>query len=202
MRDDQSPKTWSVDAAAPLQSVLDSPECPPLLRQTLTGAIFWQIRNEVSIGRSLRAPRIAPKWIAALLALGATVTIERDDGAAEMPLDTLTQRRSGEKISALHIPYPDDPIVTVIAAVKTEASIVRQVRIALTGAWPEAARLAESADRLLGNPFDETHIQETAQAVEKEDAPKFDILGSEEYRRAMAGELVRRALQESQSQEA
>ena len=219
MRDDQSPKTWSVDAAAPLQSVLDSPECPPLLRQTLTGAIFWQIRNEVSIGRSLRAPRIAPKWIAALLALGATVTIERDDGAAEMPLDTLTQRRSGEKISALHIPYPresgikwaeatvartpaDDPIVTVIAAVKTEASIVRQVRIALTGAWPEAARLAESADRLLGNPFDETHIQETAQAVEKEIAPKGDFLGSEEYRRAMAGVLVRRALQECQRQEA
>jgi carbon-monoxide dehydrogenase medium subunit len=219
MRDDQSRRTWRIDAGAPLQSVLDSPECPPLLRQTLTGALFWQVRNEVSIRRSLRAPRIAPKWIAALLALGATVTIESDDGAVETPLDTLTQHRSRKEISALHIPYPkesgirwaeasvartpaDDPIVAVIAAVETEVSIVRQARIALTGAWPEAVRLAESADRLLGNPLDEARIQETAQAVEKEVAPKGDFLGSEEYRRAMAGVLVRRALQECQRQEA
>jgi carbon-monoxide dehydrogenase medium subunit len=218
MRDDQSRRTWSVDAEAPLQSVLDSPECPPLLRQTLTGALFWQVRNEITVRRSLRTPRIAPEWIAALLALGATVTIEGDGGSVETPLDALTQRRS-EKISALHIPHPkesgikwakatvartptDNPIVAAIAAVKTEASTVRQARIALTGAWPEAARLAESADRLLGNPLDETCIQETARAVEKEVAPRGDFLGSEEYRRAMAGVLVRRALEKCQRQEA
>jgi carbon-monoxide dehydrogenase medium subunit len=219
MRDDQSRRTWNVDARSPLQSVLDSPECPPLLRQTLTGALFWQVRNEVSIRRSLRTPRIAPEWIAALLALGATVTIEGDDGAVETPLDTLTQHKSGKEISALHIPHlkesgikwaeatvartpADNPIVAVIVAVETEAGIVRQARIALTGAWPEAARLAESADRLLGSPLDETHIQETAQAVEKEVAPKGDFLGSEEYRRAMVGVLVRRALITCQCQEA
>jgi carbon-monoxide dehydrogenase medium subunit len=219
MKDDQSRKTWSVDAGAPLQTVLDNPECPPLLRQTLTGALSWQARNEISIDRSLRAHRIAPKWIAALLALGATATVETDDGGTETPLDKLAQYRSGAEISTLHIPYPgesgikwaeatvartpaDDPIVAAIAAVKMEASIVRQARIALAGAWTEAVRLAESADRLLGNPFDETHILETAQAVENEVAPKGDFLGSEEYRRAMAGILVRRALRVCQCQEA
>jgi carbon-monoxide dehydrogenase medium subunit len=219
MRDDELRRIWSIDAEAPLQSVLDSPECPPLLRQTLTGALFWQVRNEVLIRKALSAPRIAPQWIAALLALGATVTVETDDGTAEMPLDVLTQRRTEGTISALHIPHPkesgikwakatvartpaDDPIVAVIAAIETEADIVRQARIALTGAWPETARLAESADRLVGNLLDQTLIQETAQAVEKEVAPKADFLGSEAYRRAMAGVLTRRALQKCQLQEA
>jgi CO/xanthine dehydrogenase FAD-binding subunit len=134
-------------------------------------------------------------------------------------LDVPVKPKEGAEIAALHIPYPrkngikmakatvgrtpaDDPIVAVIATVKMEASTVRQARIALTGAWPEAARLAESASRLLGNPFDETHIQQTAKAVEDEVAPKGDFLGSEEYRRAMAGVLVRRALLDCQRQEA
>jgi CO/xanthine dehydrogenase FAD-binding subunit len=218
MRDDQLRRIWSIDAEAPLQSVLDSPECPPLLRQTLTGALFWQVRNEVPVRRALSAPRTAPQWIAALLALGATVTVERDDEAAEMPLDVLTQRRTEGTISALHIPHPkesgirwaraavartpaDDPIVAVVAAIEMETNVVRQARIALTGAWPETARLAESANRLVGNPLDQTHIQETAQAVEREVAPKADFLGSEPYRRAMAGVLTRRALQKCQLQE-
>jgi hypothetical protein len=48
-----------------------------LLRQTLTGAISWQTRNEKSIRQALTSPPVAPQWVAALLALRATVTTER-----------------------------------------------------------------------------------------------------------------------------
>jgi hypothetical protein len=71
MKEGRAKEIWSIDADAPLQSVLDSPECPLLFRQALTGAISWQARNETPVRRALTSPRVAPRWMAALLALGA-----------------------------------------------------------------------------------------------------------------------------------
>jgi len=254
MKNSQSRKAWSIDADAPLQSVLDSPECPPLLRQMLTGALSWQARNEMPVRRTLTAPRVAPQWTAALLALGATVTVGADDGPAEISLETLLQRRAKGKVSALHIPLlppsppklggaearppailhvphrlspsppklggteggqggirwgeahvartpADEPIVAAVAVVEVDDSTVHQARVALTGAWPEPARLAQAAAQLVGGPLDEEHIRAVAEAVEEEVAPRGDFRGSEEYRRAMAGVLTRRALAECLHQE-
>ena len=103
MKDDRVKEMWSVVADAPLQSVLDSPECPPLLRQTLTGVLSWQMRNETPVRSALTSPRIAPQWVAALLALGATVTVEGDAGSAEVPLEVLLQRKAEGRVSALHV---------------------------------------------------------------------------------------------------
>ena len=210
MKNSQAQKVWSIDANAPLQSVLDSPECPPLLRQTLTGALSWQARNETPVRRTLTAPRVAPQWAAALLALGATVTAEADDGPAEISLETLLQHRAEGKVSALHIPPiggekrwgeahvartpADDPIVMAVAVVEVDDSTVHQARVALTGVWPEPVRLAKAAAQLMGGPLDEEHMRAVAEAVEEEVAPRGDFQGSEEYRRAMAGVLTRRAL--------
>lgn len=78
MKDDGvGEEMWGIDADAPLQSVPDSPECPLLLCQTLTDILSWQTRNERAVRRALTSPRVAPQWVAALLALGATVTTER-----------------------------------------------------------------------------------------------------------------------------
>jgi len=207
---------WSIDADAPLQSVLDSPECSPLLRQTLTGTISWQIRNEKPVRSALTSPRVAPQWVAALLASGATVTLEGDAGPAEVSLEPLLQRRAKGKVSALHVRVvgglpsasggvrwgeahvartpADEPIVAAVAVV--EGGVVRQARVALTGVWPEPVRLAKAPAQLIGGPLDEEHIRAVAEAVEKEVAPQGDFRGSEEYRRAMAGVLTRRALEQ------
>ena len=209
-------KPWSIDADAPLQSVLDSPECPSLLRQTLTGTLSWQTRNETSVRRALTSVRIAPQWTAALLVLGATVAMEGDDGPTEIPLETLVQRKPEGKVSTLHVRTgqmawgearvartpADEPIVAAVAAVETENGVVRQARVALTGAWSEPVGLAEAAAQLVGKPLDEKHIQAVANAVEKEVTPKGNFQGSEEYRRAMAGVLTRRALEACWRQEA
>jgi len=45
-------------------------------------------------------------------------------------------------------------------------------------------------------PLDPDRIRAVAEAVEEEVAPRGDFLGSREYRRAMAGVLVRRALEQ------
>ncbi|MEE8392655.1 MAG: hypothetical protein V3S14_17900 [Anaerolineae bacterium] len=209
-------KPWSINTDAPLQAIVDSPECPPLLRQTLTGTLSWQTRNETPIHRALTSARIAPQWLAALLALGATVTVERDDGPTEMPLESWAQRRAKEKMSTLHIRADDiawgkahvartpadDPIVAAVAVVKTDGDMVRQARVVLTGVWSKPVSLAKAPVQLVDGPLDETSIQAVADAVEKEVTPKGNFLGSEEYRRAMAGVLTRRALEECRRQEA
>ena len=217
MKNDRVERMWSVVTDAPLQSVLDAPECPALLRRTLTGTISWQTRNETPVRRALTSLRIAPQWVAALLALGATVIV--DGGPEEIPLEALSQKKERGRITALHIPLggpnwrwgeahvartpADEPIVAAVAVVDVAADnrAVRQARIALTGVWPKSVRLAQAAAQLMGGSLDEDNIRAVAEAVEKEVAPKGDFMGSEEYRRAMAGVLTRRALEQCLRQE-
>ena len=198
-------KVWNIAADASLQSVVDSPECPPLLRRTLTGVLSWQVRNETPVRRALTSSRVAPWWVAALLALGATLTVEGDDGPMEMPLveagkgdiRTLHVRVGGLRWGEAHVARTpaDEAIVAAVAAVEMDGDVVRQARVALTGVWQEPVRLAQAPARLAGGPLDEDSIGETVKAVEKEVKPEEDFLGSEEYRRAMAGVLTRRALE-------
>jgi CO/xanthine dehydrogenase FAD-binding subunit len=96
----------------------------------------------------------------------------------------------------------DDPIVAAVAAVRVNDDIVKEARVALSGAWSETAKLAEAPAALVGDPLDKDRIREVAAAVEREITPQGDYLGSEEYRRAMAGVLTRRALEACLRQEA
>jgi carbon-monoxide dehydrogenase medium subunit len=223
MKDDQSLSVnpvstggvWSVDADAPLQSVLDRPDTPPPLRQALTGVLSWQTRNETPLRRTLTSPRLAPQWAAVLLALGATVTIEGGDGPAEVPLESVLQRQAKGVVSALHVELgsvrwgearvartpADEPIVSAVAVVDVQGGVVQQARVALTGAWPEPARLAKAPARLAGGPLDAERIQAVADGVAEEVDPRGDFLGSAEYRRAMASVTTRRALEKCLRQE-
>ena len=208
---------WSVDADASLQSVIERPDIPPPLRQALTGVLSWQARNDLSVRRALKSPRVAPQWVAALLALGATVVGEGEAGTSEVPLEALLQRRvegapsglrvemGGKRWGEAHVSRTpsDPPIVAAAAVVEMDGrstgsgpgDIVRQARIALTGAWPEPVRLVEATGWLVGGPLDAPCIRAVAAAVEEEVVPVGDFLGSEEYRRAMAGVTTRRALE-------
>lgn len=215
---------WHIDAEATLQAVLDDAGSPALLRPMLTGAISWQVRNETPIQRALTLLSVAPQWVAALLALGATVTVARDAGPAEMTLEVLLRQRKRDIVTALHVPKvarlrwgeahvgrtpADDPIVAAVAGIEIadpatdsgSRGVVCQARVALTGVWPEPVRLAEAPAKLVGRPPDRASIRAVAEAVEKEVAPKGDFRGSQEYRRAMAGVLTRRALEQCLDQE-
>jgi len=203
-RASSSSLTWSVSADAPLQSVLDAPDRHPLFHRTLTGSISWQVRNETPVRRALSSPRVAPRWAAALLALGATVAVE----GAEAPLEALLRGEVQGAVSTLRARVrgvlwgeacvartpADEPIVAAVAVVEMDGDVVRQARVALAGAWPEAARLAKAPASLVGGPLEEESIRAVAAAVEAEVAPKGDFRGSAEYRRAMAGVMTRRAL--------
>jgi CO/xanthine dehydrogenase FAD-binding subunit len=158
-----------------------------------------------------------PQWIAALLALGATVTLEGDDGANEVPLNVLVKKDAKGEVTALHVSMlggnvvwgeahvartpSDDPIVAAFAVLTMNGETVEAARLVLTGVWPEAVRLSEAADLLIGKSLSAGHIADVAAAIEDEVEPVGDYLGSEVYRRAMAGVLARRALETCLEQE-
>ena len=206
---------WSIGGDASLQAVLDRGDTPALLRRALRGVLAWQTRNQTTVRRALTAAGVAPTWVAALLALGASVTVETDGKAADLPLETYLKQRVEGRVSALHLPDADrrwgeahvartpadQPIVAAVAVAELDGSTVRQARVALTGVWPEPVRLAAAPARLVGGPLDEEPIRAVAAAVEQEVDPSGDFRGSAEYRRAMAGVLTRRALQECLGQE-
>ena len=206
-------QSWSVDSSAPLQSFLEWPECPQLIRDSLTGVLSWQARNATSIGRALRAPGIAPQWVAALLSWGITVSIKGDDGSEMMLVDALEQRLAG-KVERVLVPAgppelswerrwgeahvartpADERIVSVTAVVDMSGGVIQEARLALTGATDSAVVLAAAAGGLSRVRLAEADFSAVAAAVEAEVSPQGDLLGSAEYRRAMAGVLTRRAL--------
>jgi CO/xanthine dehydrogenase FAD-binding subunit len=208
--------TWCVSADASLQAVLGDPACPPLLSQVLTSVHSWQIRSETTVGRTLRAAQLMPHWVAALLALGAVVTVAGDDGAEDVELSALTRgpginrslassdvaalcvpRRAGARWGEAHVARTpsDDPIVAALAFVRAEDGVVQEARVALTGVSSEPVWLSDAPGALLGQALDQERIKAVASAVEDEVRPERDYLGSEAYRRAMAGVVTRRALE-------
>jgi CO/xanthine dehydrogenase FAD-binding subunit len=175
------------------------------------------VRNETNVDRTLKASQLMPQWVAALLVLGATVTVDGDEGADEVPLNALVKKEVKGEVTALHIPMfganavwgeahvartpSDAPIVAAFSVLTMNGEAVETARLALTGVWPEAVRLAEAGDVLVGEPLGKDRIAEVAAAVEDEVEPVGDYLGSEAYRRAMAGVLARRALEACLEQE-
>jgi carbon-monoxide dehydrogenase medium subunit len=168
------------------------------------------VRNETTVGKALKASSLMPHWVAALLALGAVVTIEGDEGVEDVGLDALMQRQVKGDVKTLHVPRlpetgwgeahvartpSDDPIVSAMAVVRASDGVIQEARVALTGVGPGPVWLADAPEALLGQALDEGRIGEVASGVEDEVQPQGDYLGSERYRRAMAGVLTRRALE-------
>jgi CO/xanthine dehydrogenase FAD-binding subunit len=200
---------WRASADDTLQLVLDRADAPGLLVQALK-AIPWQSRSLARLGRVATTPALAPQVAAALLALDARVVTDPSSEQAELAIEAFLGSGLGSSPSEIRLPLAeflwgscrvartpaDSPIVSAYAciALGTSHKEIDQARIALTGAWPEPARLAASAGRLSGRTLSDETIAATAAAVAEECRPVGDYLGSEEYRQAMAGVVSARAL--------
>ena len=220
MKDEQSSLTepaaagtsWTVGGDTSLQAVLEHRECPSLIADALTGVLSWQVRVETHVRRAIASPRLAPQLVAALLALGCEVTLKGADGPERAELAALVEGNTAGRVLALHVPRgapgclcgkacvartpADDPIVSAYAVIETDGRTVQAARVALTGVWPEPARLAQAPASLVGSPLSEVAVRAVASAVAREAEPSGDYVGSAEYRQAMAEVLSRRALEQ------
>lgn len=202
-------KSLSLPLKISLEEVSGISELPVLFKQTLQQTP-WQRRVEFSLARGISSTSLLPGWVAGLMAWGAEVTFRT--GEDTLGLDTYLQHGEArhEGAASLRIPFEvsgrvwagdqlarapaDQSIVSVTAVLDSSDDLIASARIALTGVWQRGAGLAGAAQQLEGKRLTADLIEETAQAIQDETAPRADFLGSVDYRRAMAGVLIRRVL--------
>jgi CO/xanthine dehydrogenase FAD-binding subunit len=194
-----------------LQHLYQFQDCPTLLQKSLAKTTTWPQRNQITVQQTIRAPNIAPLWLAALMILGTRLTLA--NAGEEFSLDEYlaSPNKHSLEIATLWLPLTrpdcgwglaqvartpaDVPLVTAVAFLNVHAGIIRQARLALTGVWPEPVRLAQAAHLLINGPVTSEQFMAVSHAVMEEISPPSDYLGSAEYRREMAGLLTQRALQ-------
>ena len=193
-----------IDANATVQAVYQHPRVPAGLRDVLEGPVSWQKRNELKAGAGLRA---LAAYTAALIAWGAVAVSDTEE-----PLSAFLERGAAlGKLTAILVPLDvsgrvwgeshvgrtptDTPIVSAIAVLDLSSGVVERGRLVLCGVWEENVRLAKSSEKLLGSPLTLASIDKTVSALAGEVNPKDNFLGSAEYRRAMAQNTARRALE-------
>lgn len=76
---------------------------------------------------------------------------------------------------------------------------VTHIRIALTNVGPTALRATDAEQALLNKPFDEATVAAVSAAAIAICDPAEDLRGDIEYKTAMAGEMVKRALRKAWS---
>ncbi|GAB4571385.1 MAG: molybdopterin-dependent oxidoreductase FAD-binding subunit [Anaerolineae bacterium] len=206
-----------IGGACTLQQVVEHPRVPAMLTQAIRRVVVPNRRNAISIAEVLEYPHELPELIAALLALDATLSFAFPETrpiklaalGSQLPELQLPHKgliaavmlpavtpRHGWGIA--HVARTPADLAIVCAAVVVQLGAdgsVQEARLALSGVWPEPARVADQASNmLLGKPLDEAAIEAAVDALAGEVAPVADYRGSVAYRHEMAGVLARRAL--------
>ena len=176
-----------------------------------------QVRNRGTIGGNLAHGDAANDHPAVMLALNATIIITGKEGARSVPIDEfffgfyMTAIQENEILTEIQIPVP--PKGTGSAYHKLERKVgdyatagvavqltldadgtCTDIGIGLTNVNPVPLRAARSEDVLRGKKITEENLALAAQYASEDCNPTEDLRGSEEYKRAMVGVLVKRMI--------
>lgn len=189
----------------------------PLLHQAIRYVGYPATRHRGTVGGSAAHADPAAELPAALVALDAQFIARRNGGtrtidAADFFVDYYTTAlEPGEILTEIQVAklptgcgtaflelarrYHDFPVCAVAAALHCAADgRIETARLGLAGvgSGPVRARRAEAV--LVGEVAGDAAFRDAADAVETEIEPLGDLHGSADYRRHVAGVLVRRAL--------
>jgi len=188
----------------------------PLLAETIGFVAHPQIRNRGTLGGSLAHADPAAELPAVMVALEATLTLQRAGAERRVPAEQFftglfaTALEPGELITRVEIPpalpqsgsaflelsrrHGDYALVGVAVVVTRDAGRVAGARIVLfsVGEGPVRAGSAERA--LTGSAGDPAAIRAAAEAVQQDIDPPADSHASAAYRRQLATVLTGRAL--------
>jgi carbon-monoxide dehydrogenase medium subunit len=176
-----------------------------------------QVRNRGTVGGNLAHGDAANDHPAVMMALNATVMATGPDGEREIPIDEFffgfyqTALQPTDILTEIRIPIP--PKGTGSAYHKLERKVgdyatagvavqltldangnCSNIGIGLTNVNPIPLRAARSEEVLKGKPLTEENIALAAQYASEDCSPSADLRGSEEYKRAMVGVLVKRMI--------
>jgi aerobic carbon-monoxide dehydrogenase medium subunit len=176
-----------------------------------------QVRNRSTIGGNLAHGDPANDHPAAMLALHATVIATGSNGTRSIPIDEFffgfysTALKPDEILTEIQIPVPatgtgsayhklerkvGDYATAGVAVQLTldDKGLCTSIGIGLTNVNPTPLRAERSEQALLGKPLDDENIAVAIQYASEDCSPSSDLRGSEEYKRAMVGVLLKRMI--------
>jgi CO/xanthine dehydrogenase FAD-binding subunit len=175
-------------------------------------------RAHGTIGGNLMNASPAMETGGPLVCFDATVTLQGSGGSRELPVAELfagpgqTTADVGELLTAVDIPEPaagtgscyvrleyrrqmEIAVVGATAVVVLDGGKISDARIAITALAPTIHRVPEAESALVGTDGTRVPAEEAAAAAAAAAAPISDVRASEEYRRAMAAVITRRAIE-------
>jgi carbon-monoxide dehydrogenase medium subunit len=194
----------------------------PALAETFHQVATIRIRNVATVGGALAHADPNQDSLVTFMTLDARVRLTSTSGAREVPLETFftdyyeTVRQPDELVSEVIVPAPaahsgsvylkflpktaDDYATVGVAAsvtVDPATQTFRDCRVALgcVAATPVRAQEAEALIR--GQRLTHALAQEAGTLAQRRTDPISDARGSADYKRAMAGVFVRRALEQA-----
>ncbi len=188
----------------------------PLLSEAAKLIADPQVRNRGTIGGDIAHGDPANDHPALAIAIDATFTLQGPQGRRDVKADAffhgtyLTALAEDEILVAIRAPAftagtgwayeklkrktGDWATAGAAVVLRLSAGSVSHVRIALTNVAPAALRAVAAEQALLGQPLSEASIQAAATAAMAATDPAADLRGDVEYKTAMAGEMLKRAI--------
>ena len=190
----------------------------PLLAAALGVLGSVQIRNRGTLGGNLVNASPAADSAVPLLAHDAEVLLASSTGKRRLTVDSFllgpnqTALEAGEYVRAIRIPIPEAEqhvfyhkvgkrraLTIAIASVGIVALLnkdrVTDIRIAAGSVAPTPLRLQSVEHAIIGQALDETTVAKAGRLAAEAVSPIDDVRATADYRRAVIGDLVIRALQ-------
>ena len=188
----------------------------PMLHDCAAGIADIQVRNRGTIGGSLAEADPSGDWATALLALSTEVRCvspegERTISLADFIKDAYTTALGQNELVrevAVRVPHagsggaylgfkraaPVYPTASAAVQLRLDGDVCREAAIVLgcMGLTPIRAKSAE--DALCGREINDKVMAEVVEATRTAADPQPDMRGSAEYKRTLAGALVKRAV--------
>ncbi|HTF93465.1 MAG TPA: xanthine dehydrogenase family protein subunit M [Verrucomicrobiae bacterium] len=190
----------------------------PILREGAYYIAHPQIRSRGTICGSIAHADPAAELPALALALEAEMTLSSAKGMRSVGAETFFQSffttalAANEILTEVRFPAPpkdsawsvleisrrhgDFAIVGIVAglALDPDRQVIAQARLVYFGVGPTPIRVKAAEDALIGQAAAEPAFEAAAQSAKQGIDPSNDIHASEEYRRAVAATLTKRAL--------
>jgi carbon-monoxide dehydrogenase medium subunit len=188
----------------------------PLLAEAPKLIADPQVRNRGTIGGDIAHGDPANDHPALSLAIDATFVLQGPKGTRRVKADDfflgtyMTALAEDEILVGIRVPAFADGTgwayeklkrktgdwATAGAAVvmRMASGKVTHARIALTNVGPTALRAADAEAALIGQPLSDASIEAAAQAARAVCDPADDLRGDRDYKTAMAGQMVKRAV--------
>ena len=192
-------------------------EKAPLLVEGAGWIADPQVRYKGTIGGDISHGDPANDQPALMIALDASFVLTGPKGERVVKADGYflglysTQLAENEILTQIRIPVPppgsgwsyqklkrktgDFATAATAVMLQMKGKTVAKAAIALTNAGPTVLKAREAEASLAGKAIDDANLNEAARLAMSICQPTPDQRGDEEYKRAMCGEMTRRALQ-------